>query len=134
MELKTCILVVDSDILVRHALAEYLRDCGYRVVEAVDADEARAVLSERTLTVHVVLADVSDPQRFDGFGLARWIRERGRGIEVILVGTIEKAAEEAAELCQEGPELSKPYQPEVVVDRIKRLLAASERSKSTTAP
>jgi len=41
MELET-ILVLEKDILVRQPLAKYLRDCGYRVLEAVDDDEARA--------------------------------------------------------------------------------------------
>ncbi|WP_210492516.1 response regulator [Microvirga antarctica] len=126
---KSCILVVDADILVRHALAEYLRDCGYRVIEAVNADEAMAVLMEPTVTPHVVLADVTDPEIFDGFGLARWIRANRTGVEVILVGSIRKAAAEAAELCEEGPHLSKPYEPAVVVDRIKKLLAAAARAQ-----
>ena len=37
------ILVVEDDVLVRMPIAQYLRDCGYRVIEAVSADEAMAV-------------------------------------------------------------------------------------------
>ena len=34
------ILLVEDEVLVRMPIAQYLRDCGYKVVEAVNADEA----------------------------------------------------------------------------------------------
>jgi CheY-like chemotaxis protein len=37
------ILVVEPDILVRMVIADYLRDCGYKVVEGVNADDVLAV-------------------------------------------------------------------------------------------
>lgn len=44
------VLVVEHDVLVRHPLAKYLRECGYRVVEAITYDEARewALISTTT--------------------------------------------------------------------------------------
>ena len=33
----TTILVIEPDILVRMVIADYLRDCGYKVVEGVNA-------------------------------------------------------------------------------------------------
>ena len=35
-----CLIVADADVLIRNALAEYLRNCGYKVFEAATADEA----------------------------------------------------------------------------------------------
>jgi hypothetical protein len=46
---------------------------------------------------------------------------------VILAGTLERAAEAAAELCEDNPAVTKPYDPQLVVDRIKQLLAARKR-------
>jgi len=43
------ILIVDGDIVTRHAIADYLRHCGYKVVEAANTDEARLALCEETL-------------------------------------------------------------------------------------
>ena len=40
-----CVLVVDGDVLVRHAIADYLRLCGYVVIEASLSDEAEIVIS-----------------------------------------------------------------------------------------
>lgn len=69
------ILVVEDDVLVRMPIAQYLRDCGYKVVEAVNADEAIAVLLHQETVVDVVFSDIEMPGSIDGFGLAKWIRE-----------------------------------------------------------
>ena len=46
---------------------------------------------------------------------------------MILAGTAERAANAAAELCEDGPMLMKPYDPQIVLDHIKQLLAARAR-------
>jgi hypothetical protein len=45
-------------------------------------------------------------------------------LEVRLAAGVETAAQTAAELCESGPRLERPYQPEAVVDYIKRLRAS----------
>lgn len=122
------ILLLDGEVLVRHALAEYLRDCGYRVVEAATSDEALVFLESRSVPIRVVLADADCPGTLDGFSLARRIRESGAAVKVVLAGSNAKAAHEAARLCDEGPDLARPYDHQLVLDRISRLLAAGERS------
>jgi CheY-like chemotaxis protein len=68
------VLVVEDEVLVRLAIAEYLRDCGYRVIEASSADEAILVLQQPELTIDVVFTDIEMPGPMDGFGLAQWTR------------------------------------------------------------
>jgi hypothetical protein len=63
----------------------------------------------------------------NGFGFANWVRTNRPGVEIILAGTPERAAHAAAELCDEGPMLMKPYEPQIVVDRVRQLLAARQR-------
>jgi hypothetical protein len=41
---KNVVLVVEDEVLVRLSVAEYLRDCGYHVLEAANASEAVEVL------------------------------------------------------------------------------------------
>jgi CheY-like chemotaxis protein len=118
------VLVVDDEVLVRTAIAEYLRDCGYRVLEAASATEAVLALQDSELRVDIVLSAVEMPGPMDGFGLSRWTREHRPDVEVVLAGTPARAATAAAKLCDEGPKLSRPYQPQLVLDRIKRMLAA----------
>ena len=116
------ILVVDDDIFVRMPIAQYLRDCGYKVIEAVSAEEAMAVLTRSDTMIDLVFTDIEMPSAVDGFGLAKWIRDHRPGVDVLLAGTVPRAVESAKEVCQQGP-VPKPYDPPTVHNRIRRLLA-----------
>lgn len=118
------ILIVDGDIVSRHVIADYLRHCGYAVVEAANTDEALVALGEPTLSIDVILCDVSALGSRDGFELATWVRTNRPELEVRLAGGVEMAADAAADLCENGPHLARPYEPEAVVDYIKRLRAS----------
>src|SRR5215831_13697648 len=104
-------------------IAQYLRDCGYIVIEAADADEAMTVLLHRHTGVDIVFTDIDMPGSVDGFGLAKWIREHRLGLDVFLAGTVPRAVESAEQLCAEGP-IPKPYDAQAVHNHIRRLLAA----------
>lgn len=121
------ILIVDADIVSRHAIADFLRHCGYAVVEAANTDEALIALGERTLSIDVIVCDIAAIGARSGFELATWVRQNRPELEVRLAGTLESAASTAAELCETGPHLARPYEPEAVVDYIKRLRAAAAR-------
>ena len=43
------VLVVDDEILERLAICAYLRECGFRVIEAVNPDEALFALQQPEL-------------------------------------------------------------------------------------
>lgn len=118
------ILIVDGDIISRHVIADYLRHCAYAVVEAANTDEAFVALREPTLTIDVILCDVSALGSRNGFELASWVRSNRPELEVRLAAGAEVAAQTAAELCESGPHLARPYEPEAVVDYIKRLRAS----------
>jgi DNA-binding NtrC family response regulator len=126
---RETVLLVEPDVLVRAPLTEYLRRCGYRVFEAVNADEASLVLDHAKFRVNVVLTTVEMPGSMNGFQLSHWVRLRHPEIEVILAGTVRGAVDAAADLCEAGPRLTKPYDAQVVVRRIKQALAARDRDK-----
>src|SRR4051794_25777084 len=86
------VLLVENEVLIRLAISEYLRECGYRVIEAVSADEAILVLGQEDLAVDLVLSDVAMPGSMDGFGLARWIRKHRNDVDVVLAGSPKRAA------------------------------------------
>jgi DNA-binding NtrC family response regulator len=122
------VLVVDDDVLVRMPIAQYLRDCGYKVIEAANADEAMTLLQDREIVVDVVFTDIEMPGSIDGFGLAKWIRENRPGLDIMLAGTLPRSIDAAKELCEEGP-LPKPYDAQAVHNRIRRLLAARDAAR-----
>jgi DNA-binding response OmpR family regulator len=105
----------------RFALADYLRDCGFRVIEAATPAEARAVLGQTEVTVDVTLIAAEFDGRTAGFALAQWVRSTRPSTQIILAGTVDRAAHDAGELCAEGPQMRRPYDPQQVVERIKVL-------------
>jgi CheY-like chemotaxis protein len=58
------VLVVEDEMMVRMPIAEYLRDCGYNVVEAADASEAIAAVDAEG-PVSLVFSDVRMPGKMD---------------------------------------------------------------------
>lgn len=113
-------MVVEPDIIIRHTISEYLRDCGYKVIEGVSSDDVEAVLASRQ-RVDIIFADVQIGGSMNGFELTQWVRAHRPRIGVILTSGTQRACEGAAELCHNGP-LNKPYEPQVVARRINLLL------------
>jgi DNA-binding NtrC family response regulator len=93
------------------------------VIEAASAAEAIEVLERDETHADVVLSAVDLGGDTDGFALAQWIRRRRPGLEVVLAGTLRRETKAAGDLCQEGPQLAKPYEPEALLDQIRRRLA-----------
>jgi CheY-like chemotaxis protein len=124
------VLIVEDEVLVRMVIADYLRECGYHVIEAGSAAEAITVL-ESTEPVDIVFSDVQMPGEMDGFGLATWVRRNQPRLKVLLTSGNSRAANVAGDLCEEGPLEDKPYHPQTILTRIQRLLAgeASRVSK-----
>jgi DNA-binding response OmpR family regulator len=123
------VMVVEPDVLVRMVIADYLRDCGYRVIEAVAAKDVWTVIDSGT-HIEVVMADVKLVGEADGFSLASRLRQTRPNIDVILTSGIVGAAHESHELCHDGP-IRKPYEPRDVEARI-RILFERRRAASKT--
>jgi DNA-binding response OmpR family regulator len=121
------LMVVEPDVLARMCLADYLRDCGYKVIEGGLAQDVFDIL-EAGGTIDVILAEVNLPGGIDGFALASQIRKTHPGIDVILPLGIAKAADKAGELCEDGPK-EKPFHPQEVVRRINMLRERRRTSK-----
>lgn len=117
------ILIVDGDVIERHAIAEYLRHCGYSVIEASNTDEAYAILAEATVLTDIVLLAVTEADTRQGFELAKWISANRPDLILKFAGGVESTVRTAAELCDNGPHFKRPYEPEMVVDYIKRMRA-----------
>jgi CheY-like chemotaxis protein len=68
------VLLVEDEPLVRLTQVDILREAGFWVVEAADADEAFETLRRRG-DVNVVLTDVDMPGSLDGFEFARLVAQ-----------------------------------------------------------
>ena len=74
------VLVVEDEVLIRMVIADYLRTCGYRVIEAASADEALVILQHTEFQVDVVFSDIEMPGSMDGFALSKWLRANRPGV------------------------------------------------------
>jgi len=113
------IMLLEVDVLARMTLAEYLRGCGYRVLEGTTLADVFAIL-EAGIGINVVLAEVRLGGDLEGLEIAKELRVRAPHIDVILTVGVGNAAEKAGQLCDEGP-LEKPFHPQELVRRIQLL-------------
>jgi DNA-binding response OmpR family regulator len=120
------VMIVEQDVLVRHPLAEFLRECGYRVVEATQHDEARGCLEGGQHSIDVALIDVGGPTG-SGFALSAWIRSNCPAVKTMLAATVGKVLELAGDLCDDGPMATKRLDYRPVLDHIRQLLASRKR-------
>ncbi len=122
------ILVVEDDVLIRMIVCEYLRDCGYQVIEAADGEEAVRLLQADTMKVDLVFSDVQMPGAVDGFALSQWVRLNRPGLPVMLTSGHVGAASKAVELCENGPLLHKPYEHQELLRRLRMVLDQAARA------
>jgi DNA-binding response OmpR family regulator len=126
---KPVVMVIEPEVLVRMSIAEFLRECGYKVIEGVMGEDVQTVLHSN-VPLDIVFAEVKLPGATDGFALARTLRQTHPHIDVILTSGVTAAAEKSKDLCEEGP-MKKPYRAEDVVARIRKLL---EHRRSAEKP
>lgn len=115
---EEALLLVDDDVIARHVIVEYLRHCGYSVIAAASTEEAMTVLNDAGYVISAMLCALPAVGSQSGFALARWVRDHNPAIEIALAGTLDAAAEAAAEFCDQGPRLARPYDPAAIVQRV----------------
>ena len=79
---RPLVLVVEDEELVRTNAIEMIKEAGFNVLEAANADEAITLLETR-LDISVVFTDVDMPGSMNGIRLARAVRDRWPPIKII---------------------------------------------------
>lgn len=80
----TVVLVVEDEMLLRMRAVDMVEDAGFTPVEAVDADEAVAILESRS-DIALLFTDIQMPGSMDGLKLAHTVHKRWPPIKIILV-------------------------------------------------
>jgi two-component sensor histidine kinase/CheY-like chemotaxis protein len=78
------VLVVEDEMLLRMRAVDIVEDAGFTPIEAVNADQALAILESRS-DVDLLLTDIQMPGSMDGLKLAYAVHERWPSIKIILV-------------------------------------------------
>lgn len=107
------VLVVEDEVILRMAVCAHLREVGFVVIEAVDAEEAIELVTVNK-SIALVFSDINMPGPADGNDLAAWIVSRHPNIKVLLTSGIAR----------EGgpPFIDKPYSFVELQRRITALL------------
>jgi len=86
------ILLAEDELLVRLCIAQELRDVGYFVHEAADADEALSIVGKKN--VALLITDIRMPGPLDGLELAKQVREAHPQTRIVLMsGNITRKTE-----------------------------------------
>jgi CheY-like chemotaxis protein len=115
------ILIVEDEALIRLDAADMIRDAGYEVVEAANADQAIVILESR-FDITVVFTDIEMPGSMDGLKLAAAIR--GGWPPIKIIATSGDARVTLDDLPKGGRFLSKPYTSSEIAGAISDLIAA----------
>jgi CheY-like chemotaxis protein len=116
------ILIVDDEALIRLVLSDYLKECGFKIVEAGSAAEAVEIIKQGSAKIDLVFSDVRMPGQMDGIGLAKWVRENRSDLPVFLASGDIGKTNIARELCAEEPFFAKPYDLDAVANKIRHAL------------
>jgi CheY-like chemotaxis protein len=121
-KLSPTVLVVEDETLIRLHIVDNLKDAGFNVLEASNADDAIEILANRD-DIHLVFTDVNMPGSMDGLRLAAYVRDRWPPIKLIV--TSGKVAVKPADLPQGARFLSKPYEPPQIIQAVTEMFHGS---------
>jgi two-component sensor histidine kinase/CheY-like chemotaxis protein len=78
------VLIVEDEMLLRMRAVDIVEDAGFTPIEAVNADDALAILESRS-DIEMLFTDIQMPGSMDGLKLAHAVHERWPLIKIILV-------------------------------------------------
>ena len=126
------VLVVEDDDEVRATVVEMLSDLGYRVLKAVDAQNALAVI-ESGMAIDLLFTDVVMPGNLKSPELARKARQRLPDIAVLFTsGYTENSIVHGGRLDAGGELLSKPYTREALARKLRHVLANEAQRRTAS--
>jgi CheY-like chemotaxis protein len=117
------LLLADDSVTIQRVIELTFADEDIHVVAVSDGDEAIAVLDKAP--PDIVLADVGMPGR-NGYEVARHVKETPRLAHipvVLLTGAFEPIDQAKAAAAGCDGVLAKPFEPQLVIGRVKELLA-----------
>ena len=117
--LPLVVLIVEDEMMLRMRVVDMVEDAGYVPVEAVDADEAMAILQSRSDIV-LMLTDVQMPGSMNGLQLAHAVHERWPPIKIILASGQLKLS--GSDIPQDSRFFGKPLQSDEIIAEMREML------------
>jgi DNA-binding NtrC family response regulator len=117
--LPSVVLVVEDEMLLRMRAVDMVEDAGYLPVEAVDADEALAILQSRS-DIALLFSDIQMPGSMSGLQLALAVHERWPEIKIILASGQLKLSQ--SEIPENSRFFGKPLDSVEIIAKIREML------------
>lgn len=115
------VLLLEDDPILGIMLSDLIEDAGCTPLEVRTAEQAIAILEDRT-DIRVVVADLDTRGSIMGLKLAAIIRDRWPPIELILTGSVKP---ERHLIPARGVFCDKPFENAVVTAAVKQFVQAS---------
>jgi CheY-like chemotaxis protein len=116
------VLLVEDEPLVRLTQVDVLREAGFWVLEAENADEAFETLRRRQ-GVSVILTYVDMPGSINGFEFARLVAQGWPEVGVMVISG--KAFPDEGDLPPSATFVAKPVHPDALVEHLEGLIGRS---------
>ncbi len=126
--MKGTILIVEDNLEIAEIEKDYLENAGYRVVIAIDGEEALTLFKQQE--INLVILDLNLPQ-IDGIEVCKRLRNDS-GVPIIMVTAKTKEIDELLGL-EVGADdyVKKPFSPKILVSRVKALLQRPHLNSAT---
>ena len=115
------ILVVDDESRMRKLIKDFLVKKEYKILEAVDGEDALKVFEENSNKINLILLDVMMP-KLDGWSVLRQIRQTSNVPIIMLTARGEEQDELFGFDLGVDEYISKPFSPKILVARVEALL------------
>src|SRR5213080_4629520 len=89
---QPAVLVVEDEMVLRMRAVDIVEDAGFNPIEAVNAEQAIAILESRS-DISLLFTDIQMPGTMDGLKLAHAVHDRWPAIKIILVSGQLKPSE-----------------------------------------
>ena len=122
---RPVILVVEDEVLIRMATADFLRDEGYDVLEGANGEEALIVIGTDQ-PIHLLLSDIRMPGAIDGVRLAALARILRPRLPIVLMSSHPaQGADEHADYF-----LAKPFPESRLLGLVKKLIGPQWKTQT----
>jgi CheY-like chemotaxis protein len=113
------VLVVEDEMLLRMRAVDMVEDAGYTPLEAVDADDALAILQSRS-DIALLFTDIQMPGSMNGLQLAHAVHQRWPPIKIILASGQLKLS--SRDIPQHSRFFGKPLRPDEMIAQMHDML------------
>jgi len=123
------VLIVDDESRMRKLIKDFLMKKEYKIMEAVDGEDAIKVFNENREQINLILLDVMMP-KLDGWSVLRQIRQTSTVPIIMLTARGEEQDELFGFELGVDEYISKPFSPKILVARVEALLKRTTKKES----